>query len=188
MQAQDAPEPLTCTARTKGGKKCRNRPINGIDKCRMHCGMSGEKAKAKGQRNLAQISIAELVSTLESTDLPPADPTETMLFLIAREKREEALWSAYVAGCTAEDVLTGDHSYAVSVVGKIRTQLAQHCKMALDAGIEQRRLDLQKEQATVVAQLLLSVIEDRAVDLTLQQRSGLRKSAARIMRALPDAV
>lgn len=53
----------------------------------------------------------------------------------------------------------------------VADRLARYSKMALDAGVEERRVQLGERQAEIVATIILAVVGDRRLGLTDEQRA-----------------
>lgn len=59
---------------------------------------------------------------------------------------------------------------------------AKLCKLALDAGIEQRQLDLLESQAGQIVAAILAVLSDKALGLSSEQIVEGRVIAAKVLR------
>lgn len=65
-----------------------------------------------------------------------------------------------------------------------RDRLARMCKMALDAGIDQRMIDLAESEARVVVEVIVAVIDAPELGLDPAMREVGRRVAAERLRAL----
>jgi hypothetical protein len=63
-----------------------------------------------------------------------------------------------------------------------RMNHAKLCKMAIDAGIEQKQLDIVEQQGSQIVQLLLTVLMSNELGLTSEQVIAGKVVAARVIR------
>jgi hypothetical protein len=73
----------------------------------------------------------------------------------------------------------------VRMWGEERERHARFCKMALDAGIDERRVRIQEEQGVMMARVIAAVLDD--LGLSRDQRQAANKAVGRHLRALPSA-
>lgn len=82
---------------------------------------------------------------------------------------------------------TGDAKVNVVVAmwNEERDRHARMCKLAIDAGVSQRQLELEEERANLLVQAITEMFDDDTLELTLEQKITLRKAAAARLRVLP---
>lgn len=159
-----------CTARTRNGKQCKNPPIRGATTCRMH-GAAAPQVKAKAQKRWQQQQAAKALARLGEPQ--HIDPTTALLDLIRTKAGEVAWYRHKISELTTDHELiwgTQKHTETASTMGpsestttgpqahmwlqlmhKAEDQLARFSTEALRAGIEERRIRLEEQQAEVLA-------------------------------------
>lgn len=183
---------IRCDAKTKKGAQCKSWAVQGLTKCRMHCGMSGAKAKAKGAQNLALRVVGKELARLRESEPEQVDIGRSFEALIYSEVIEERFFASLVEELGEDEGIYGpDHAgdqrlhVLVQKLAEVRDRLAKHLKMAHDAGINERRTQIMEEQGVAIAQVMILVIDDPDNGLTPAQRQKLKRSGARHLRALP---
>ena len=176
-----APDRPVCGAKTRNGGTCRNAPLPGTNRCRMHGGASPQ-AQAKARERLA-VAKAELeVARLGARrDIHPAD---ALLELVHWTAGEVDYWRARVVALaeTDEDALTWgttQHRDGVGPEGPVdittreaapnvayrmltdaSNRLAAYASAALKAGVEERRVRLAEKQGALVADVIRGILTD----------------------------
>lgn len=189
---------MKCTAKKTNGEPCKAWAIKGLDKCRVHCGEKLEKAKAKGAKNLALKKVGEMLAAVRKVSADDVNPLDELLGVIAEEAREMALLTDLVGDLETEEAQdkslygpnhTGDQVPHVlkKMLDDTRDRLAKHCKMALDAGVAERQVQIAEEQGAQIAQVFIHVIDDPGLDLSREQKHALKQAGARHLRLLPSA-
>jgi hypothetical protein len=168
-------------------------PLNGQLVCRLHGGATPNAQKIAVQR----VALAE-VNTLASrmVDYDP-EYDETPADGLMREVR----WSAQVALALGDIVnsMTDDTlvSYSpaqgqrlsamVEMWERERMNHARLCKLALDAGIQQRQLDIIESQATQIVHAMIALLTSPRLALSAEQIIEGRVVAAEILRVPPPS-
>lgn len=157
LQGQEHPG---CTSHTKGtaeeraarrGMPCGNPPMSGQLVCAQHGGMSVQARKAAKTRiadQKARAAVAKFGLPREIT------PTEALL--------EEVKWSAGHVAWLREQIATFDDGAGplqlapsgkalLDVYGEERDRLVRISKATLEAGVEERRVQLAEAQGALVA-------------------------------------
>lgn len=179
-----------CTAHNVKGLPCLHRPMTSQNTCQTHGGRAPAAMRAAKKRTAlteARSIASRIVDYNPDFDESPAEG-------LLREVR----WSAQVAmalGMAIDSVV--DDSGVVSITGqgvkinaligewtKERDLHAKLCKMALDAGIEQRRLDIVESQASQIVNAMLSLLTSPRLALTSEQIIEGRVVASEVIRAL----
>jgi hypothetical protein len=153
--------------------------------CYYHGGAS-DSGREKGEQRLAALKAKDLVMFDPNFD---ESPEEGLM--------REVLWSAQIAAAYGMAVAELDgmvvfsHGQGEKMKALIdawtaeRKLHAQLCKLAMDAGIERKRLDVLEKQADVLVQILSAVLGDPRIGLTEEQVIEAKVVAVEAMRAIP---
>lgn len=178
-----------CTAKNRQtGKRCGKRAMNGITVCFQHGGkLPSVRKKAAVRSTIAAWGL----------DCPDVDPGEAMLRLVSQSAARVTHYGSEVAEMVAEApnlrvALTasvwrcepdadedavrtykaGEYIRAmVELESEERDRLAKFCKIAIDAGLREREIDLAERQGAMLAVVLSKVLGDERLGLTEAQRS-----------------
>jgi len=130
-----------CGAKTRDGDPCRNAPMTGQLRCRMHGGASLQ-ARAAAERRLAVAEAAKAVERWGGrTDIAPA---MALLELVQAKATEVAYWDRLVAGLSAEN---RPGSTALQQLHRSQDQLAAYASAALKAGADEAMVRVATMQA-----------------------------------------
>jgi hypothetical protein len=158
--------------------------------CRLHGG-DNPQAKANATKRVALVEIQRRAAQLVAFN---ADDQETPEAGLLRE----VLWSGQVARALGE-ACEALEDWQLSHVGpsgerlnpllqawsEERIQHARLCKMALDAGIEQRQIDILETQAGRIVAAMLSLLQSPRLGLSAETIIEGRVVAAEILRTMP---
>ena len=186
-----------CGAKTRSGEPCRQRPMLGQRRCRMHGGSSPVALRA-AERRIASAEAARQVEVWGGR--VDVNPAEALLELVQGKAAEVAYWNHRVAGLdeaeragllVAEttfgegpqgpvDTVTRKASPHVFVVllHKAQDQLANYSAAALRAGVDEALVRLATVQASAVVEFARRAIEvarerpDVAADVILLELVG----------------
>jgi hypothetical protein len=149
-----------CTGHVKGtredradrrGQPCGNWPMTGQDVCALHGGKSQQARKAAVER----VAEGKALAAVAAFGLPrDVSPTEALL--------EEVRWSAgHVAWlrdriaergeAPTRELVTPEGRALLDLYGEERDRLVRISKTTLDAGVEERRVQLAESQGALVA-------------------------------------
>lgn len=180
-----------CTAKSKRSQqRCKRAAIRGGNVCATHGGKAPQVAGAAHQRLKLRAVEAEMRQLHPDSDI---DPSALLLETIGRDAARLRMFTRLVEDLdVAGDfgVYGPDHTgdgtahILIRLEAQERDRLAKHCKMAIDAGIEERKVRLAEEQGEMIATLLASVFDDPELDLTPAQRMAGKKGAAKRLRHL----
>ena len=167
-----------CGAKTRSGEPCRQRPMLGQRRCRMHGGSSPVALRA-AERRIASVEAARQVEVWGGR--LDVNPAEALLELVQSKAAEVAYWNHRVAGLdeaeragllVAEttfgegpqgpvDTATRKASPHVFVVllHKAQDQLASFSAAALRAGVDEALVRLATVQASAVVEFARRAIE-----------------------------
>jgi hypothetical protein len=162
--------------------------------CYVHGG-NQKSGKAKAQKLIAQHEMLTRASKiLAYDDLKASTPEEGLLM--------EVKWSGQVAiaygeaceALIADEALTTKSASAgmqlhalMNAWTKERINHARLCKLALDAGIQQRQLDLVEGRANQIVAAMLGLLMSPRLGLNAEQIIEGRIVAAEIFRSTPGA-
>ena len=175
-----------CGAKTRSGGPCRQRPMLGQRRCRMHGGSTPVALRA-AERRIANMEAARQVEVWGGR--LDVNPAEALLELVQGKAAEVAYWNWRVAGLdeseragllVAEtqsgegpqgpvDTVTRKASPHVFVVllHKAQDQLASFSAAALRAGVDETLVRLATVQASAVIELARAAVELARRDPTL---------------------
>jgi hypothetical protein len=175
-----------CRAHNRKGQPCGISPMKGQWVCRAHGGAS-IGAKENATKRVALIEIGKMAEFITAYD---PDNRETP----AEGLMREVAWSGQIAqalGAAVEsetDAQLSNYGIGAGMSAlseawyRERVTHAKLCKLALDAGIEQRQIDLLESQAGQIVAAILSVLSDKALGLTSEQIVEGRVIAAKVLR------
>ena len=186
-----------CGAKTRSGKPCRQRPMLGQRRCRMHGGSTPVALRA-AERRIANMEAARQVETWGGRlDMNPA---EALLELVQGKAAEVAYWNWRVAGLDESEragLLVAETQFGTGPQGPVDTttkkanphvfvvllhkaqdQLASFSAAALRAGVDEALVRLATVQASAVVEFARRAIEvarerpDVAADVILLELVG----------------
>jgi hypothetical protein len=187
----DDPKPCTrcgrpharCTAHTRAGNPCGQKPMAGQTVCRMHGGSAPQAIAAAEERRLERQALV----AAEAFGLPrEVDPHTALLEELHRTAGAVQWLGAIVADLDKDDVVWGKvrdkvggedqgRTYEarpnafVSLWQAERDRLAKVAKTCVDVGIEERRVRLAESAGQQLAAVIRSVLDQLL--LTDEQRS-----------------
>lgn len=166
------------------GQPCTNRPMDGQDVCGVHGGRSPQAKAAAKTRVAEEKARAAVVAFGLPRDV---SPTEALL--------EEVRWSAgHVAWLReqialyerreeiAEIITDPDMRALLTLYADERDRLVRVAKTTLDAGVEERRVQLAESQGELVAGGIRRILA--ALNLTAEQEALVGVVVPRELRAL----
>lgn len=137
-----------CHARTRGGRQCGNTAIEGGTVCRMHGG-AAPQVIAAADRKVVEARVLSEVEALR-LEIGARHPLDVLLDQIERLAAIAVLWER-----------EGDFERA----SKAATDAGRLAKLALDAGVDERRVRLAESQGAEMVQLLEGARSRIAADL-----------------------
>ena len=178
--AQGSGEPqsrATCGAKTRDGDPCRNPPMSGATRCRMHGGAT-PRGRAAAERRLAEAEAVRQVTAFGArTDITAP---EALLELVQAKAAEVAYWDGRVAELSddaragllmakteqglgpqgpvdTETRQAGPHVFVV-MLHKAQDQLAAYSAAAIRAGVDRAMVEAVTLQAAWLLPLLYEAI------------------------------
>ena len=191
--ADELPEqtifPNQCVRVRKDGTRCKMRPIVGGTVCYRHGGAApGIRAKAE-RRVAAQNAIAAATREIERLGLPDRTPLEHLEAVLEADARSFAIWNAACAALVedGDTLLSRDKHDALSIHpyvderNKAAQRWARSSKYALDAGVSQRRVEIEREKAEMMSNALRAALS--TLGLTEDQTRAALAALATNLRA-----
>lgn len=181
-----------CAARTKRGTPCRSYAINGLDKCKMHCGKRTADAVEEGKQRIAVEKVASLIEKHYGGQRV-VDPLQELLDIIWLDAAMVSVLRSQVveleatvgkSGAFAGPNHLGDAAPHIFVVELRRwsDQLARHCRIALEAGVAERQVRIAERQGEAIVDAIEAVLD--ALKLSPPQRETARKVVGTKLRLL----
>ncbi len=180
-----------CGAKARStGNPCKRAPVPGGKRCRLHGGASPQ-AKAAAE---ARLQLEEAARAVGAFGLPrEIDPRDALLEEVYRTAGAvDWLWtkvrelepSAVVWGLT-ERWDEGEKHKAVPNVwydlwAKERRHLTEVCRVALQAGVEERKVRLAEQQGALLAGVIQAILGD--LNLTAEQAAMVPTVVPRHLR------
>lgn len=165
-----------CGAKTRQDGTCRQVSGFGTDhvgfgRCKFHGGAS-PNGRTMAAKEAANAEVARLGMAVDT------DPGEALLHVVALDSAELTYLRHKVQDLEEDEALkNGAMHPTVRAFRDSRDTLARHSKLALDAGIEERRLRLVENTAERVATVMSLVVDE--LDLTPMQQGQFREAMAR---------
>lgn len=189
--------PAICGAKTRSGKPCRQTPMLGQRRCRMHGGATPVALRA-AERRIAIMEAARQVEVWGGR--LDVNPAEALLELVQSKAAEVAYWNWRVADLDESEragLLVAETQFGVGPQGPVDTttrkasphvfvvmlhkaqdQLASFSAAALRAGVDEALVRLATVQASAVVEFARRAIEvareqpDVAADVILLELVG----------------
>lgn len=184
-----------CTAKSQqSGQRCKRAAVPGTHVCSMHGGKIPQ-VQAAAERRLLEAETARQVGELLEELAPDAEDVDGVTGLIEVLRRTWAM-RRMLELCVAEltsapgggglvgpDHLGDGRPHAlVNLLGEWTDRHAKVSKMAIDAGLDERRVKAEERQVEAVAQLVMAALSELGVPM--DQAAPV---VARHLRALPAA-
>lgn len=190
-------DPAKCMAHVKvrddngthvGNRPCKNSPKQGVDVCWKH-GAKAKQVAVAADRNVKEAKVeARIQQWLDAKDLDPTNPVDGLLEACDTLGAVVGLLRAMLGTQDPVSGMFGTNRHGEQVPSVLSEQLrrwtkdyAQACKLAVDAGLDERRIRLQEVQVHAVGAAL-----NEAIDvLPVEHRDMFRVRFAAALRALP---
>lgn len=166
----------------KTSKPCMGNPPAGGKVCRMHGGGAPQVKEAADRREATDRAVKELVKLGYPVDIEPGEA-------LLQQVREAAGNVAFLRERVQElEVLIAQGPFGayvdphVDLYDKERERLAKFAKLALDAGVAERQVQIAEKQGALVADVIRKLLDDPTLGLTPAQRKQGRVIAAGHLR------
>lgn len=188
----DDPGYRSCGAKKRNGERC-TRPCGwgtdhpGFGQCKFHGG-----ANVVGDRIAAREELERVNTVLRLSGLKRMAPADALMEELSRAAGAVAYFDAEVAKIRLVDEIVEDGEERllspvalglIDLWNEQRRMFVQTAALAARAGIEERAIRLQEEQAQAVVAALMAVLN--TLDLTPDQISRAKVEMAAQLRALP---
>lgn len=181
-----------CTATIKDtGERCTRYPIRGGTVCMAHGGAAPQvrdAATRRLQRHQMRIDLGQLLEELELS-AEGRGPTEILLDVVYRSHAWVQVVGAHI-GDLGDDLTRVDRygneqpAVLVAMYDQALDRAARASKMALDAGVAERLVQVEQEKGRLLAEVMRQIFDDPELGLTEQQRALSGRVAGRHLRAL----
>lgn len=173
-----------CTAKSsRSGKRCKKAKAHGTDVCATH-GAGAPQVKAAGQRRREEAAARAAVETY---GLPvEIDPHDALLQEVHRTAGHVAWLGNIVRDLERDDLVWGTTELAersgsewgtahieksgpnvwLDLYQRERAHLVKVAKTAIDAGIDERRVQLAEQQGQLIVQVIRATLADLGVEVT----------------------
>jgi hypothetical protein len=170
-----------CSAHTRAGNPCGQKPMAGQRVCRMHGGSSPQALSAAEQR----LQLRRAVLEAETLGLPREVDPHTALLEELHRTAGAVQWLAAVVADLERGHVAGD-SVWVRLYGDERDRLVKVAKTCVDVGIEERRVRLAESAGAQLAAVVRAVLD--RLELSDGQRLLALQVVPEEFRRLGDVV
>lgn len=147
-----------CTKNTQRGNPCHNLAIAGIDACRNHCGKKTDEAKAEGQANL----IRQRFRDIDVNDY--VDPGDVLAWAVTVAWIDVLDYRAALKERVAKTDGPQPTVDELDRLMRMEGEVARIGKMAIDAGVEERRVAMAEQVAGQLVAVLRGVVTELGHD------------------------
>lgn len=188
-----------CTAHAKSsGRQCTRAAIIGGRVCYVHGGGAPQTIAAARRRRDTETALQWASRELVRTGYPSRTPLEHLEAVLEEDARAYALWDTAVRMLVDEGGEDGDllgenrhgeaaiHPY-VDERNKAATRWARTSKYALDAGVSQKRVEIEQQRAELMATALRATLGALGLDAKTVQR-GLTILGEQLRRLGPGTI
>ena len=184
-EPEASPDRPLCGARTRGGSTCKNWPLPGTNRCRLHGGASPQVQAAVARRRQEDEARTDAARFAARTDIHPAD---ALLELVQYQAGIVVYWRGRVEDVNEADLVWGETKrekgvgpegpidkgtseaaphIAYRLLTEAQDKLAAYATAALKAGVDQRRIELAERQGSLVAVAVRAILD--RLNLTPEQ-------------------
>lgn len=184
------------------GQPCRQWPVAGATRCRMHGGTTTRSLQAADRRIAERDRAKRIAELLADHDLgDDVDPHAGLLEVVRRTGAMMRVLGLLVGELDPDTIDLHDGLYVDKPVpmdsdgrevvlhplmGEYRSWTQDHakaCKLAIDAGIDERKVRLAEGQVTMLERAVADTL--REVDMPAAVRQTFVQTLAAKLRALP---
>lgn len=197
-----------CGAKKRDGNPCGAHPARGATRCRRHGGGSPQAKRKAAARVIEQKAEAQLRNLGYDEDAPNLDPTEVLLRLVSDKAREVAWLRHMVNQITGDTTNLADHRLVWGLtqhrhgfgaegpvdekteaaaqniwwqlLHKAEDQLARYAKAALDAGVQQKQVEIRQTEALAFVGALNQIFA--LLQLTADQQKLIPEIVPTVLR------
>lgn len=164
-----------CAATTRNGTPCKNPPIKGAKRCRMH-GSATQKAKNKAQTTLTKQRIQTELTRHHLTGKAHPNTTTNPLDEL-HQLTTETRWhlDQLMARINDDQTTPAEIETYLDLYDNAIKNMTKLLDIALKHDIDGKRLKLQQDQATMIAAVITRIIN--GTGLTPQQKTTAQNIA-----------
>jgi hypothetical protein len=171
-----------CVRIKKNGARCELSPMHGATVCHKHGGKAPQIIAAARRRREEQTALQWAAQELAQHGYPDRTPLEHLEQVLEEDARAYALWAA-ACGLLIDEGgdLLGENRHGEQQIhpyvderNKAATRWARTSKYALDAGVSQKRIEIEQQRAEVIVgavkAALMLLAREFNLDAAFQQR------------------
>jgi hypothetical protein len=145
---------LECTKLTKKRETCHNSAIDGLDACRMHCGKKTDQAKSEGQANLIRQRFRDIAAD------EYLDPGDVLAWAVTVAYIDVADYRIQLKDRAAAKDGVAVSADELDRLMRMEADVARMGKMAIDAGVDERRVQMAERVAEQLVAVLRGVVTE----------------------------
>lgn len=179
---------MRCHATARTGQQCRRTAMEGQQVCALHGGKSPQALAAAERRLTRERAMGEIARRLEGVELDGRHPVEHLLEVV---HKDAVMVRAIELELGERDSLLGVNRFDEVVVhplaGMYREwtdSLARNSKLALDAGIDDKRLQLEMAKVMPIFDAVMEGLAESGLDA--ETEALVRGNIAKRLRAKED--
>jgi hypothetical protein len=170
---------VQCSAVSKrSGRQCKGQAIEGATVCRLHGGSAPQVRRAAERRLATQSALQWATERLEHDGVPDRTPLEHLEAVLEQDARAFALWDAACSVLVEEgSTLLGKNRHGEEQIhpyvlerNEAAKRWARTAKYALDAGVAERRVQIEQDKANLMATALRATLARLGLDATKTQQ------------------
>jgi hypothetical protein len=185
---------VRCRARRSDGTPCAGYAIVGGTVCRAHGGAAAQVRTAADQRSTLARVEGQVVALLDALEVEAVHPLDGLLEAVQRAGGMMRLLGQLLGRLHITDNGSGEALYGPDHLGNARPHVllalygqwvdryARACKLALDAGVDERMLRLAESDADRLFTAITGAME--TAGLSLDQREAFRVALVAELRAV----
>lgn len=180
-------DPKLCQAHNRAGSQCRKPPVKGSTVCRLHGGAAPQTIRKADQRVAREIAVGQLGALLaEMGETPTPHPFDGLVTAYAKADRMVRALELLVGEMPSPLGINRFDEFVVhpltALYGEWVERYARLQKLALDAGIDERRQQMSEAEARDLFAAFRQAID--ATGLTPVQEAAFRDALAAALRNL----
>ncbi len=185
-----------CVRVKRNGEPCKLPPVRNATVCHKHGGKAPQVLAAARRRRETESALQWASKELAARGLPDRTPLEHLESVLEQDARTYALWSLACELLSSEgDPLLGTNRHGEQQIhpyieerNKAAQRWARTSKYALDAGVSQKRVEIEQQRAELMVAAfkgaLALLAREFSLDAAFQQR-GVSVIADQLRRLGP---
>lgn len=143
-----------CAKHTKTGATCHGTAITGLDACTKHCGKKREEAKAQGQANLIRQRFRDVAAD------EYIDPGDVLAWAVTVAWIDVVDYRITLKERAGNETAVAPSADELDRLMRMEADVARMAKMAVDAGVEERRIRMAEQIAEQLVAVLRGVVTE----------------------------